>query len=284
METILQQAVNGVGIASVYALLAIGITLIFGLTGIVNFAHGEFLMLGGLVTYSLSTAGWPFAAAAAAATVAMGVAGWVAERFLFRPTLKEPVRGFIISLGLIIALQHLAIKVWGSEQQTIAAPVPGSFDSGDVRVSYMRLVVLAVTMVVCLGFFLALARSKWGRGLRAVSIDRDTAELLGVPVNRLITLVFVAGSAMAGLGGALVLGMFPISPFSGEQYVIKGFAVAIIGGLGNVAGAVVAALALGTIEAVAAGYVSPSWATAYAFAAMIAILIFRPGGLFRGAE
>jgi branched-chain amino acid transport system permease protein len=284
VETLLQQALNGIAIAGVYALLALGISLVFGLTGIVNFAHGEFLMLGGLITYSLSEAGWPFVFAAAAATVAMGLTGWVVERVMFRPTIVAPVRGFIVSLGLIVVFQNVAIKIWGTEQQRIAPPIEGSVDIGDVTVGVMRFVVVGVALVVFVLLFLLLKRTAWGRAIRAVAIDKETAEFLGVPVNGLISAVFVIGAAVAGLAGALVLGLFPVSAFSGEQYVIKGFAVAIVGGLGNMVGAVVAALLLGVLEAVAAGYFSPAWATAYAFAAMIAVLLLRPGGLFRGTE
>lgn len=279
METLLQQIVNGLALASVYALLAVGITLIFGLTGIVNFAHGEFLVIGGLVAYSATNAGVPYPLAVLLATAATGAAGFATERILFRPIADEPIRGFIISLGLIIALQHVGLKVWGSEQHAIDAPLSQVLEFGEVRVSVMRLAVTAVTIVVLAAFVVMLRRSRWGRALRAVAVDRETASVVGVPVTRYVAGIFTVGTALAGLGGALLLSLFPMSPFSGGGYTIKGFAVAILGGLGSVSGALMAAIIIGMIEAIATGYASPAWANAYAFAAMILVLLVRPAGL-----
>jgi branched-chain amino acid transport system permease protein len=282
METLLQQLVNGMALASVYALLAIGITLIFGLTKIVNFAHGEFLVIGALVAYTCTTLGLPYPLALVAAAIAMAMAGYITERFLFRPIANEPIRGFIISLGLIIALQHVAIKIWGSEQHAIDAPLQHVISFGEVRISVMRLAVTAVTCVLLLVFFLLLKQSRWGKALRAVAIDRETAATIGIPVTRYVAAIFVLGTGLAGLGGALLLSVFPMSPFSGGSYTIKGFAVAIVGGLGSVSGAVIAAVLLGMIEAIASGYISPAWTNAYAFGAMILVLLIRPSGLQGG--
>jgi branched-chain amino acid transport system permease protein len=282
METLLQQLVNGLALASVYALLAIGITLIFGLTKIVNFAHGEFLVVGAMVAYTCTTLGLPYSLALLVAAIAMAAAGYLTERFLFRAVANEPIRGFIISLGLIIALQHAALKIWGSEQHAIDAPLQQVLSFGEVRISSMRLVVTGVTCVILLAVFLLLKQSRWGKALRAVAIDRETAATVGIPVTRYVAAVFVLGTALAGLGGALLLALFPMSPFSGGSYTIKGFAVAIVGGLGSVSGAVVAAVLLGMIEAIASGYASPAWTNAYAFGVMIFVLLVRPSGLRGG--
>ena len=279
METLLQQLVNGMALASVYALLAVGITLVFGLTGIVNFAHGEFLIVGGLVAASAVLAGVPFVVACAIAAAVTAAVGYVVERFLFRPIASEPIRGFIVSLGLIIAMQHIALKIWGSEQRAIEAPLQQVLAFGEVRISAMRIVVTAATVAVLAVFLILLARSRWGRALRAVAIDRETAATVGVPVQRYVSSTFVIGSALAGFGGALLLSLFPMSPFSGGSYTIKGFAVAIVGGLGSVSGAMIAAVMLGMVEAIASGYISPTWSNAYAFGAMILVLLLRPGGL-----
>jgi branched-chain amino acid transport system permease protein len=131
-------------------------------------------------------------------------------------------------------------------------------------------------------FFLLLKQSRWGKALRAVAIDRETAATVGIPVTRYVAAIFVLGTGLAGLGGALLLSLFPMSPFSGGSYTIKGFAVAIVGGLGSVSGAVIAAVLLGMIEAIASGYISPAWTNAYAFGAMILVLLIRPSGLQGG--
>jgi len=279
MDTLLQQLVNGMALASVYALLAVGITLVFGLTGIVNFAHGEFLVVGALIAATAIAAGIPFTFACLIAAVATAMMGFGVERFLFRPIASEPIRGFIVSLGLIIAMQHIALKLWGSEQRAIDAPLAQVFSFGEVRISAMRIAVTLSTIVILAIFLYLLSRSRWGRALRAVAIDRETAATVGVPVQRYVAATFIVGSALAGLGGALLLSLFPMNPFSGGMYTIKGFAVAIVGGLGSVTGAMMAAVLLGMIEAIASGYFSPSWSNAYAFGAMILVLLLRPGGL-----
>ena len=283
METLLQQLVNGLALASVYALLAVGITLVFGLTGIVNFAHGEFLVFGALIASSLVGAGLPFPAACLIALIGAGVIGLGVERLLFRPIAAEPIRGFIVSLGLIIAMQHIALKIWGAEQRAIEAPLTQVLALGEVRISVMRIAVAVATVAVLTAFYLLLERSRWGRALRAVAIDRETAATMGVPVLRYVAATFIIGAGLAGLGGALLLSLFPMSPFSGGSYTIKGFAVAIVGGLGSVGGALIAAVLLGMVEAIASGYISPVWSNAYAFGAMIIVLLLRPSG-FRGGR
>lgn len=282
METLLQQVVNGLSLASVYGLLAVGITLVFGLTGVVNFAHGEFLVQGALIAASAMAIGVPFPIACLIAFVCEGAIGWFVERTIFRPLAAQPVLGFIASLGLIIAMQHIALKIWGSDQTAINAPLPQVLAWGELRISAMRITVVTVTIIVMVILLVMLARSRWGRALRAIAIDRETAATVGIPVQSYVSATFVMGSALAGLAGALLLSLFPMSPFSGGFYTINGFAVAIVGGLGSVSGALIAAVILGMVEAIASGYVSPVWSSAYAFGAMIIVLLLRPSGLKGG--
>src|ERR1700735_3776553 len=244
----LQQILNGLSIASVITLIAIGVTLIFGLTGIINFAHGEFLMVGSIVTWLAVSAGWSFPLALLAAIVAVALLGFVLERGLFQFTLDRPTNGFIVSLGLIVVLQHIVILFWNPNQKSIPHPLNGIWDVGGVRIAETRAMVILVTIAVIALTYVMITRSRYGRALRASVEDRDTAALMGIPVRRYITGVFVFGSALAGLGGALLIALFPITPFTGGTIVMKGFAVALIGGLGNLAGAVAAGLILGVVE------------------------------------
>lgn len=290
MEIFLQQVLNGLSIASVIALVAVGITMIFGLTRIVNFAHGEMLMIGGYaVWWIVAVAGIGgqsfelYILGLVTAVVLVGAFGFTLERVLFRATLDSPINGFIVSIGLIIILQHFVADIFTSEQQAIQKPIETVWDVGGVRVPAMRIFVIGATAALILGLYLGINRSRWGRALRASAADRETAALMGIPVRRYIMLVFFAGSAIAGLGGALLISLFPVTPFVGSSFVIKGFAVAIIGGLGNVTGAVIAALLLGLLEAMSAGYFAPEWVNAYAFGLMIVILLVRPRGLLRGS-
>ena len=284
MDIFIQQILNGLSIASVITLIAVGVTLIFGLTGIINFAHGEFLMVGSIVTWLAVSGGLPFPLALLLAVVAVAAMGFVLERGLFRFTLERPTNGFIVSLGLIVVLQHIVILFWDPNQKSIPRPLSTVWDVGGVRVASVRMMVIAITIAVVALTFVMIISSRYGRALRASVEDRDTAALMGIPVRRYITGVFVFGSALAGLGGALLIALFPVTPFTGGTMVMKGFAVALIGGLGNLTGAVVAGLILGIVEGFSAGYGLSEWTDAYSFGLMILVLLFRPHGLFGGTS
>ena len=269
-------------VASVTILIGIGITLIFGLAGIVNFAHGEFLMVGGMLTWLLVSNGMNFFAATLVAMLGVGALGFLAERSLFRFTLERPMNGFIMSIGLSVILQNLVIKALNEVQKTIPNPVPGVWVIGGVDIITMRLIVVAITAVVVAVTYVGISRSRYGVALRASVADRDTAALMGIPVRRYVTGVFIYGSVLAGLGGALMIALFPITPFTGSAVIIGGFAVSLIGGLGNVGGAVVGGLILGFVNALSAQYGSPAWNDAYALIVMVVVLILRPQGLLGG--
>jgi len=284
LDILIQQLLNGLSIASVITLIAVGVTLIFGLTGIINFAHGEFLMVGSIVTWLAVGNGLSFPLALGLAVLAVALMGFVLERGLFRFTLERPTNGFIVSLGLIVVLQHIVIFFWDPNQKSIPRPLTGIWNVGGVRIASVRLMVILVTIAVVALTFAMVTRSRYGRALRASVEDRDTAALMGIPVRRYITGVFVLGSALAGLGGALLIALFPVTPFTGGTMVMKGFAVALIGGLGNLTGAVVAGLILGIVEGFSAGYGFSQWTDAYSFGLMILVLLFRPNGLFGGTS
>lgn len=284
MDIFIQQILNGLSIASVITLIAVGVTLIFGLTGIINFAHGEFLMVGSIVTWLAVASGLGFPLALALAVLSVAAMGLLLERGLFRFTLERPTNGFIVSLGLIVLLQHVVILFFDPNQKSIPRPLTTVWEIGGVRIASVRVMVILVTIAVVTATILMITRSRYGRALRASVEDRDTAALMGIPVRRYITGVFVLGSALAGLGGALLIALFPITPFSGSTMVMKGFAVALIGGLGNVYGAVAAGIILGVVEGFSAGYGYSQWTDAYSFALMILVLLFRPHGLFGGTS
>ncbi len=282
MEILIQQLVNSLSVASVTILIGMGITLIFGLAGIVNFAHGEFLMIGGIATWFFVGLGLNFFAAAVLAMGVVGALGFVAERGLFRFTLDRPMNGFIMSIGLSVILQHVVIRVFNEFQKSIPDPVGAVWVVGGVHIIAMRAVVVAITVVVVAITYFGISRSRYGMALRASVSDQSTAELMGVPVRRYVTGVFVYGSILAGLGGALMIALFPITPFVGSVVITRGFVVSLMGGLGNVYGAVVAGLVLGLVDGLSAGYGYPEWTDAYSLIIMIVILIVRPQGLLGG--
>ena len=282
MEIFIQQLINSLSVASVTILIGIGITLIFGLAGIVNFAHGEFLMVGGMVTWFLVNAGVNFFVALFGAMILVGALGFVAERGLFRFTLDRPMNGFIMSIGLSVILQHVVIRIFNEVQKTIPDPVGQVWVVGGINIIAMRAIVVAITAIVVAVTYFGISRSRYGIALRASIADQDTAALMGIPVRKYVTGVFIYGSLLAGLGGALMIALFPITPFTGSVVIIRGFAVSLIGGLGNVGGAVVGGLLLGLVDGLSAGYGSPEWTDAYSLVLMIAVLIIRPQGLLGG--
>jgi branched-chain amino acid transport system permease protein len=280
MTELLQQLANAATLGSLYVLVALSITLIFGLTGIVNFAVGDLLVLGAFVTYALNTGGVPFIPAAALATLAMAVTGLGLERVAFRWTLPQPQNGFIVSLGLILVIQSFVVLIWGSEFRNMGQPLPQTLHIGKVVIGAQNLAVLGVALLAMALLVAWLYRTRDGRALRAASEDRETAQLMGIPTKRLTALAFSIGVGLAGLAGAMVASVGVIYPFLSSAFLLKGFAIATIGGLGSLAGAFIAGIMVALIETLSAQYLPVQWIDAYVFGAMLVILLIRPSGLF----
>jgi branched-chain amino acid transport system permease protein len=287
MSVVLQQLFNGIVNGSVYCLIAIGVTLIFGLTGLVNFAHGELMMVGAYIALVVGGSGgsWiGFLVALVVAFAALGLFGVALEKALFARTLSRPINGFVVSLGLILVLQNAVSLHWGTNPQTVSAPLDSSFSIGSVDVSSMRLLVLLIALLLSAGFYLFLNRTRVGTALRCCNVDRDTAALMGINVPRMQTLAFAIGSALAGSGGVLLATIYSFNPFFGSTIVVKGFVIALAGGIGNVAGAFWAAMLFGVCEALTVQVGLGAWTGALTFAFIIALLMVRPQGLFRGSH
>jgi branched-chain amino acid transport system permease protein len=284
MTILVQQLFNGLTLGVVYVLLALGITLIFGLTNLVMFAQGELMMIGAYTTWFAMSHGWNYFATIPLACAVLLLIGFILERSLFRWTLRTPVNGFLASLGLIIVLQSAVDRIWGSSPVTIAYPFTQVWNVDGVLIPAQAVFVILVASAIIAILFWFLRFSPHGQALRATAENRDAAVLSGIPVGRFITLTFCIGSALAGIAGALIISLFPVTPFIGADYIIKAFAIAIVGGLGSVEGAVVVGLSLGIVEALGAGYVSVEWTDGFAFAAILIMLLVKPGGLFRGAS
>ncbi len=278
--------------SGVYALVALGITVIFGLTGIVKFSIGELLTLGAFLAFSMwDNERLTFFLAVPFAALAVGALALLMERGAFRFTLNQPINGFMVSLGLILVLQNLVLEFWGTTPRAIQPPFMDVWEVGGVRMAVQRWFVIGVTAALIVGVFAALRYTKHGRALRACAEDRDAAALMGIPVALYIGGAFALGGALAAVAGGLLASIFPFHPYIGATYLLKGFAVALVGGLGNVEGAVVAAIIIGITETMAVGYLGElpfvpdgagrEWRDAYAFGLMILVLLWRPTGLFR---
>ena len=275
-----QNVFNGVVISGIYLLIALGLTVVFGLTRLINFAHGQLLVVGTFVAFTLTAHGQPCYLGLLAASAVTAVTALALERGLFRWTLSNPLNGLIIGLGALTAGQVIVTKIWSQTPVDVAPQFRGGFDVAGVRFSYDRVVAVIVAVFITVGFSLLITQTKIGRQMRATREDPLAAAHMGINVSRVITFAFVIGSAAAGAAGAVLGTLFPISPFDGGNLILKGFAVALLGGLGNVLGAVVASVIYGVGETLIAGYWDPQWVQVYTFGIIVAILLVRPGGLF----
>jgi len=282
---LLQQVVNGVAIGIVYALIAVGLTLVFGILDVINFAHGEFYMLGAFLTYSLSVGlGMNYFAALALTLVGAAVAGLLAERVAVRPLQGRHMFTVVLStLGLSIFLQHGALLVWGPDPREIDLGWSGRpLIVGGVVITRLRLAVLAIGAVLITLLTVLIRRTRWGMAMRAVARNRAAAALMGIPVNRIYAITFAVGTGLAGVAGGLLGAMFTIESTMGEWAVVKAFCVVIMGGMGNLPGAVLGGVILGVAENVGAGLLpgGSSYKDGIGYAILIAVLLTRPQGLF----
>jgi branched-chain amino acid transport system permease protein len=287
MDQLLQHLLNGLLLGSTYALLGIGLTLVFGLMNVVNFAHGEFYTLGAYATFAaLTLSRVPFFLAIALAIVVGALAGALCDRLLLRRLRAESIdTTMLLMIGLWIAMQNAELLVWGG----IAKSVPTPFATaplvwGPVSVAPLRVFVFAAAVALIVGAHLLLSRTRLGRAMRATFQDRETAALMGVRIERIHTITFAFGAGLAAAAGALLGPVFLVYPSMGDLASLKAFSVVILGGLGNFAGAALGGIVLGVAEELGAGYVSSGYRDAVGFAMIVLVLLFRPAGLFVRAE
>ncbi len=287
MEALLQHLLNGLVLGGTYALLGIGLTLIFGLMHVVNFAHGEFYTLGAYLTFAaLALLGVPFFLGLALAILGGGLLGAAGERVLLRPLRGESIdTTMLVTIGLWIVLQNGELLVWGGVAKSIPHPFPTApIVLGPVSVAPLRLFVMAAVLALIAGAHLLIHRTPLGTAMRATFQDHDTAALMGIDTGRIHTLTFALGSSLAAAAGALLGPIFLVYPSMGDLASLKAFSVVILGGLGNFAGAALGGLLLGVAEELGAGYVSSGYRDAVGFVIIILVLLLRPAGLFARAE
>lgn len=287
MEALLQHLVNGLVLGGTYALLGIGLTLIFGLMNVVNFAHGEFYTLGAYATFTaLALAGVAFFPALLLAIAAAAAVGAACERVLLRPLHGESIdTTMLVMIGVSITLQNTILLGFGGVAQSIPHPFPTApIVLGPVSIAPLRLFVLATAAALIAGAWLLIQRTRLGRAMRATFQDPDTAQLMGVRIRRVHTATFAFGAGLAGAAGALLGPVFLAYPSMGDLAALKAFSVVILGGLGNVPGATLGGVILGVAEELGAGYVSSGYRDAVGFVIIILVLLLRPSGLFARAE
>ncbi len=291
---LIQQTINGITIGSFYALVALGYTMVYGVLKMINFAHGDLFMWGaylGLSAFSLlvglagGSASWAMMAPGLVFVIlTIALVGVLVERVAYRPLRSAGRLAPIISaLGVAFVLESLARNLYGASWKTypVGIALSGGVElGGGVRVSSMQILVLIVAFILMIGLYLFVQRTRTGTAMRAVALDPAVSQLMGIDVNRIISTVFLIGPGLGGAAGVIVALYYGSFDFTlGWTFGLKAFIAAILGGIGNIPGAMVGGLLLGIIETLASGYISPQWKDVIAYIILIIILIFRPTGL-----
>ncbi len=287
MELFLQQVANGIMVGGIYGLMALGLTLIYGVLYIPNFALGHQAMIGAYITFFLvSLYHVNYFLAVAIAMVALALLGVGIERLIFRPIKDAPhVNGFIAAFGLLFMLEGSALIAWGASYRKIETVYDRAvLTILGVRLPLQRVMVVAAVIVIIVAIQLFLRRTMAGTALRAVSQQREAALLVGIDGDRVASLTMAVGSALAAAAGGLIGPVILVFPTMGSLMIVKAFVIIILGGMGSVVGAIAGGFLLGLVESLAAGFLSPSYKDLYGFLFLVIVLAVRPTGLFGQAH
>ncbi len=286
MDLILQTVVNATYAASYMALIAVGLVLIFGVMGVINFAHGELYMAGAYaVVYFYADLAFPFFAAVAIGLVFVGCLGLLMERALFRPLRDNPLGGLIASIGFLLILQTLAVVGFGVRMEHIPPVTQDMIVLAEgVILPWQRFYVILATLGLLLGLWIFLRRSKFGWALRACAQDPEAAALQGISINGTARLAMFIGAALAGVAGALTAPLVGPSPYMGHSVIVTAFIIIIVGGIGSLEGAVIAAVLYAFVHTLVTTYFDGVIANIVGLLLMLAVLVVKPTGLFGAQE
>lgn len=301
MDIFVQQLINGITVGSVYALVALGYTMVYGIIGLINFAHGDVVMVGAMIATTVVVAlvggdaagmsGW--LATGAAITLAVPVCmmlGWTAERFAYRPLRHAPrLAALITAIGVSIIIQNIAMMVWGRNYLSFPHVIdPQVFVVAGARISILQIMIIAGATLIMAGLLWVVHRTRLGIAMRATAQNREVAGLMGVNINTVISVAFLIGSALAAVAGVMITAYYGVAQYTmGFLLGLKAFTAAVLGGIGNMAGAMLGGLLLGIIESLGAGYIGTltngvfgsNYQDVFSFMVLILVLIFRPSGL-----
>jgi len=282
MTLFLQQLINGIALGSVYSLVALGLTLVFGVLKIPNFAHGALYMVGAYVTYVLLTMmGVPYLLAIALAAAVLAVIGVILERLVFHPLRdRSHVQAMIAAIGVLFFLEAAAQKLFGAEFRMMTSPYGGVVNLGGLTVTTQRLLVIGASVLVMVALFVFLKRTVTGATIEAMAQNRAGARLVGINTDRVSMLTFGISAALAAVAAGLIAPINLVSPTMGEVINMKVFAIIILGGMGSVPGAIVGGFLLALVETFTIAYINPDLADIIGFAALVIVLAIRPTGLF----
>ena len=280
----LSYLISGLSLGSVYAIIALGYTMVYGIAKMLNFAHGDVIMVGGYICFIATTnLGLPVWLAVILSMAVCTVLGVVIEGLAYKPLRQAPALAVLITaIGVSYFLQNAALLIWGANPKMFSPVVTGTLKlfGGQLTISYVSLLTIAVCVIIMVGLTLYINKSKMGKAMRAVSEDKGAAQLMGINVNRTISTTFAIGSALAAVAGVLYCSFSPmLMPTTGSMPGIKAFTAAVFGGIGSIPGAFLGGLLLGIIESLAKAYISTSMANSIVFAVLIIVLVVKPTGL-----
>ena len=280
-----QQVLNGIILGCIYALIALGLSLIFGILEIANFAHGEFYMIGAFMAlFSISALKLPFIVALLIAMAGMGILAALIERVVFRPIVGKPlINSMLLSFGLSTALANLALFFFKADPRKITSGLARyrfSFRGLFVTGERLTILALSIILVALLAWFIQYTRT--GKAMRAAAQDRVAAQLAGINIRRIYSITFAIGGALAAAAGTMVGAMFFVNPEMGFTVVLKSFVIVIMGGFGKIKGVIIAAILIGLVESLGGGFISYAYKDAYPFLLLMLLFIFKPEGITGG--
>ena len=289
-QVFIQQIANGLTLGAIYALIALGYTMVYGILQLINFAHGEVFMVGAYVAFtaclllsSLALPWWLLIVVCAVASMACcALLGWAIERAAYRPIRRAPrLNALITAIGISFFLQNAVMLLYGATDRHVPSLVPVvQWEVGGATITLMQVVIWAASGLLMLGLQSLVMSTKFGMAMRATAQDLTACALLGIPVHRIIAVTFMIGSALAAVGGMLFGFLYGTINFhDGYLIGLKAFTAAVLGGIGNIPGAMVGGLVLGLLEGLGAGYLSSQWKNVFAFVVLVLLLLCKPTGL-----
>lgn len=282
MTLFLQQLVNGVALGSVYALVALGLTLVYGVLKVPNFAHGALYTAGAYVAFvALASLGYPYVVAVVASVAVVAALAAAVEWVAFRPLEgKSPVHAMIAALGLLFFLEGTADVIWGPDFRQVPTPLDGVVSLGGVNITEQRVLVIIAAVATMAGLYWLLKRTLVGMSIEAMAQDREGALLVGIDTRRVAMITFALSGVLAAVAGSLIAPLVLVFPTMGASIIVKAFVIVILGGMGSVPGAIVGGYLLALAETMAGTYVAFALSELIAFAVLVLVLVVKPTGLF----
>ncbi len=278
----LSYLIGGLGLGSVYAIIALGYSMVYGIAKMLNFAHGDIIMVGAFVAYfAISSFGLPVFVAVILSVVVCTILGVVIEKLAYKPLREASSLSVLITaIGVSYFLQNAAMLLWGTDTKIFPTVLSGSLTIGELSIPYLTLITILSCVVIMIVLTLFINRTKTGRAMRACSEDKGAASLMGINVNQIISITFAIGSGLAAIAAVLLCATYPsVYPTLGSMPGIKAFTAAVLGGIGSIPGAFLGGLFLGVIENLARAYISTQLSDAIVFMVLIVVLLIKPTGL-----